>query len=220
VTSADITGLSSGSKYHYNVVAVSAGGTTVGSDVTFTTAYPPPTATTLGASGVNAGSVTLQASVNAGGTATACFFQYGVTTNYGLISASKDIGDGRNIQSVSILVSNLVSSTTYYYSAAAVSSGGTTFATNYGSFATQAIIPPSLSSAIASSVTDGRNHMNLNLGNVPGATFSVYCSPSLNAPMSAWQAIGTMTEVSPGQYQFTDPSPATNPVCFYSIQSN
>src|SRR5207237_3962771 len=42
---ANLTGLTAGTTYHYRIVAVNAGGTIAGSDVTFTTAVPTPTPT-------------------------------------------------------------------------------------------------------------------------------------------------------------------------------
>jgi hypothetical protein len=43
--SANVSGLSSGTTYHYRIVAMNGGGTIVGNDVTFSTAVPTPTPT-------------------------------------------------------------------------------------------------------------------------------------------------------------------------------
>ena len=61
--------------------------------------------------------------------------------------------------------------------------------------------------------------MQLSLEAVPGATFSVLASASMELPLSNWTVIGEMTEVEPGRYQFTDTRPATSPQCFYCIRS-
>jgi hypothetical protein len=67
---ATLTGLVSGTIYHFRVVATNAAGSTSGSDATFTTAKRPPTASTSSPSLVTSSSATLQGSVNPNGKAT------------------------------------------------------------------------------------------------------------------------------------------------------
>ena len=54
--------------------------------------------------------------------------------------------------------------------------------------------------------------------NTPGSTFTVLASSNPALPMANWTVLGTATEISPGQYQFTDLQ-ATNSQCFYRIRS-
>jgi len=54
--------------------------------------------------------------------------------------------------------------------------------------------------------------------NTPGSTFTVLASSNPALPMANWTVLGTATEISPGQYQFTDLQ-ATNNQCFYRIRS-
>jgi hypothetical protein len=74
-----ITGLSPNTTYHFRIVATSTGGTTDGSDLTFTTSGNPPTATTVAATLVTSTGATLNSTVNPNGLSTTIYFQYGLT---------------------------------------------------------------------------------------------------------------------------------------------
>ena len=55
--------------------------------------------------------------------------------------------------------------------------------------------------------------------NAVGALFGVLATTNLALPLSNWTALGGVTELSPGQFQFTDPQ-ATAAACrFYRIRS-
>ena len=56
--------------------------------------------------------------------------------------------------------------------------------------------------------------------NAPGLSFSVLATNNLAAPVATWPVIGTVTDNPPnsGQYQFTDPNPATNSGCYYILR--
>ena len=58
----------------------------------------------------------------------------------------------------------------------------------------------------------------LNFTNTPGASFSVLATTNVALPINQWSNLGTATEVSPGQYQFSDPN-ATNTAQFYILES-
>ena len=45
--------------------------------------------------------------------------------------------------------------------------------------------------------------------NSPGGLFGVLATTNLSLPLINWTALGGVTEVAPGQFQFTDPQ-ATN----------
>jgi hypothetical protein len=52
-----------------------------------------------------------------------------------------------------------------------------------------------------------------------GALFGVLASTNPALPLSNWTALGGVTEVAPGQFQFTDPQ-ATSTVCrFYRLRA-
>jgi trimeric autotransporter adhesin len=124
--SANITGLKSGTAYHARIVAVSAGGTTLGGDQTLTT-LSPPIALTGGASKPDASSVILSATVNPQGLATSYYFQFGTTTAYGLQTVPVSVGSGAANVAVHRHPQGLLANTTYHYRVVAQSAGGTTY---------------------------------------------------------------------------------------------
>lgn len=125
--SAAISGLAAGKTYHFRVNAVSSGGTTPGSDMTFTTSYLPPTVTTLGATNPTTTTATLNGSVNANGASTTVTFEYGETMAYGqTVTASPSPVMGNSATSVSAVLSGLAAGKTYHFRVKAISSGGIT----------------------------------------------------------------------------------------------
>jgi hypothetical protein len=56
--------------------------------------------------------------------------------------------------------------------------------------------------------------------NTPGLTFSILATNNISAPKATWPVIGTAVEspASSGNYQFTDPNPATNTTRFYLLR--
>jgi hypothetical protein len=121
---APVTGLTSGRTYHFRLVATSDAGTSRGSDRTFV-ASGAPTVTTKPASSVKDSSATLNASVSANGQATAVYFDYGTTTNYGLKTAAKSIGSGGGSTNVAIGATGLTPSTVYHFRVVATNAAGT-----------------------------------------------------------------------------------------------
>jgi phosphodiesterase/alkaline phosphatase D-like protein len=123
---AEVTGLQAGTTYHYRLVAVSAGGTSLGTDEKFTTT-PPPTVTTGTATGVGPTGATLNGTVNPNGEATRDYFQFGTTTSYGLQTTPAGAGSGTTTVAVASSLTALRSATTYHYRLVARSSAGTSF---------------------------------------------------------------------------------------------
>lgn len=125
---ASLTGLSTGSTYHFRVIAMNASGTQVGADGTFTTTGPPPppsaapTATT-GTPTSTSGGATLNGSVNPNGVASAYHFEYGPTANYGSQTPPQNAGAGTSAVSVSAAISGLTAGATYHYRLVAVGPG-------------------------------------------------------------------------------------------------
>jgi hypothetical protein len=144
---ANLTGLSTGSTYHYRVIATNASGTQVGADERLTTTGPPPppsaapTATT-GSASTTANSATLNGSVNPNGVTSSYYFEYGPTANYGSQTPPQNAGSGSGSVSVSASVSGLTQGTTYHYRLVAVGPGS---AVNTGNDATFAFGETSLS---------------------------------------------------------------------------
>jgi hypothetical protein len=128
---AAISGLSQNTLYHFRFVASNSGGTTFGSDATFTTqGQPVPTVQTLPASSVTTTSATLNGSNNPNGANTTAYFQYGTTASYGSVTVLGNFGT--NSQTIGTSVTGLAAGITYHFRIVASNSGGT----NMGSDAT------------------------------------------------------------------------------------
>jgi hypothetical protein len=54
--------------------------------------------------------------------------------------------------------------------------------------------------------------------NTPGLSFTVYGTTNLILPFTNWAQLGAATEISPGQFQFTDQSNASQDR-FYRVTS-
>jgi len=130
--SAPVSGVASGTTYHFRIIAINSGGTAVGSDQTFTTTgtapapSTPPSATTGSASGVSQTSATVNGTVNPAGQATTYYFEFGPTNNYGYETSPTDGGSGSAAEPASANLTQLTPGTTYHYRLVAVSPGGTT----------------------------------------------------------------------------------------------
>ena len=122
----NVSGLAATTTYHYRLVAVSAGGTVVGGDLTFTTSKLPVPAVGTGlATGVTTATAVLNGTVNPEGLATSYYFQYGTTSGYGHNTATRSAGSGTGATAASQSLSGLAARTTYHYRIVAVNAGGT-----------------------------------------------------------------------------------------------
>jgi hypothetical protein len=52
-----------------------------------------------------------------------------------------------------------------------------------------------------------------------GLSFTVLATTGVSLPQINWATIGSVTEISPGRYQFTDPQATNNSRRFYQIRS-
>jgi hypothetical protein len=55
--------------------------------------------------------------------------------------------------------------------------------------------------------------------NSPGLLFTVLMSTNLMLPLHDWRTLGTATESSPGNFQFTDPEATNSPLRLYRVYS-
>jgi hypothetical protein len=159
VVSGTLTGLASGTTYHYRLIATNASATTVGADMTFTTLgsppppppSPPPTATTAAASSIGKTSATLRGRINPKGASTSYHFEYGLSAAYGTRTASKTLAAGNRTRSVSAAITGLQPGRTYHYRVVATNANGVALG-NDRTFATLAATParalPTLTSRV------------------------------------------------------------------------
>jgi len=159
----DLTGLVPGQSYHFRVKAVSAGGTTYGDDLTFTTSQPPAV-TTLDATSLAQSTATLNGTVNANGISSAVTFEYGTTTSYGTtVSGVPDIITGSEGTAVKADITGLIENTTYHFRIKAVSSAGTSYGNDLSFLTTGPLIETpvvttnTITSIAASTATGGGN---------------------------------------------------------------
>jgi hypothetical protein len=125
---ANISGLTANTTCHFRIVAHNGGGTSFGSDRTFTTlsATGAPVSITNPASLIASLSATLNGMVDPHGLSTTVHFEYGTTTNYGL-SSSPQTKTGNTYQNVAAGISGLSASATYHFRIVATNSAGTTY---------------------------------------------------------------------------------------------
>ena len=124
--SANATGLTANTLYHFRVVASNGAGTIMGSDRTFTTltATGPPVVITNGATNVTTSSGTLNGSLNPHGLATNVFFQYGTTTSYGSATPMQN-QNGNTYRNITANINGLAPHTTYHFRMVGTNAGGT-----------------------------------------------------------------------------------------------
>ena len=137
--SAEITGLTPNTTYHFRLVGTNNRGTTVGSDRTFTTSSVtgPPVVATSAATNIASFSAKLNGSVDPNGLTTSVYFQYGTTTGYGLTTAPQS-HTGNTSLNISANVSGLTAITTYHFRIVSTNSAGT----RYGSDRTFTTLSP------------------------------------------------------------------------------
>ena len=113
--------------YHYRVVAENSSGTTFGNDMTFTTHPAVAGVVTTAATGIGQDGVTLNGGFEGNGLQTSYYFEYGPTTEYGLLSEpapGTDAGTPVGPTPVSSVISEYEGYTTYHYRLVAVNSFG------------------------------------------------------------------------------------------------
>ena len=77
--------------------------------------------------------------------------------------------------------------------------------------------PPPI--VLANAVRQANGAFQFNFTNTPGLTCTVLASTNPASPVANWSVLGAATEISPGQYQFTDLKAPNNPQCFYRVRS-
>jgi uncharacterized protein (TIGR02145 family) len=125
--SADLSGLTPGTVYHFRIKATNELGTTNGDDMTFTTLGHVPTATTLDPIDIQMTTVTINGLVNPNYLPTTVTFEWGTTTSYGsTITPVQSPLTGSTSTSVNTDLTGLIQGTTYHFRIKATNELGTT----------------------------------------------------------------------------------------------
>ena len=135
--SANLTGLTPGTTYHYRVVAMNFSGTTEGPTLTFNTPAAP-SVTPLAATAITQTSATLAALVAPGFQPTGYRFEYGTSPAYGSTAGAGGLSGADNSgAAVSAAIGGLEPGTTYHFRVVASNAIGETAGAD-GTFTTQA----------------------------------------------------------------------------------
>ncbi len=110
-----------------------------------------PAVTTGSHSHVTDTSAVLHGTVNPNGSATTYYFQWGLTTAYGLQSTAHSAGQGTKAGSVSTTASGLIPGTIYHYRLVATNGAGTTVGADHA-FKTAGNPPPAVATGPAAGV--------------------------------------------------------------------
>jgi len=78
---------------------------------------------------------------------------------------------------------------------------------------------PQLFMPVIGRVTMTSAGAQLTVTNAPGVTFTVLGTTDLTMPVGSWDVLGPMTEIAPGQFQWTDPDYASYDFRFFSLRS-
>jgi phosphodiesterase/alkaline phosphatase D-like protein len=137
--SAQLTGLTPGTTYHYRAVAINFNGVTNGADGTFST---PDTPIVGGgsATGVTQTGALLSGNVQPGFSPTSYHFEYGPTSDYGQSTPAGGLGADNGVHPVSASLAGLAAGTTYHYRLVASNAIGTTSGADH-TFATSPAPP-------------------------------------------------------------------------------
>ncbi|HMD58046.1 MAG TPA: hypothetical protein VKG82_11315 [Solirubrobacteraceae bacterium] len=161
--SAPISGLETGTTYHYRAVATNTTGTTYGPDETVTTSEAPEVSAAP-AAGVTLSGATLVGEVDPNYQATSYRFEWGTTTEYGneLPLGGAELGSTDDtLHPVEAVLAGLTPDTIYHFRAVATNCGGCSEGTTVGpdeTFTTAA--PPGALTGAASALSSGGATLN------------------------------------------------------------
>ena len=179
--SANISGLTVGTTYHYRTKADGDGDPVYGSDIVFV-CTSPPTVTTNAATGIGGTSVTLSGNLASLGTAGSVTVSFVWGTTLGGPYPNETTGVAKPVIGTFYFdLPGLSPGTTYYYQAKAAGDG-----TSYGvesSFTT--LVPPAVTTNAASSITTNSARLNsdlTSLGTASSVTVSFVWGTSLGGP--------------------------------------
>jgi hypothetical protein len=208
-----VADLSPGALYHYRVFAGNSAGASSGADQMFGTPASAPSVVTQPATGLAPNSAVLNASVNPGGAATAWYFQYGTTTNYGSFTTTNELPADTGPLPCCLALSELLSGTLYHYRVVADNSAGSGSGVDMA-FTTVPVAAPQL---ITPTVL-GDGAFQFTFANPAGASFKVLAAGDPQLPATNWHVLGAPTPVGGDIYQFTDTDATNHPQRFYLLR--
>jgi predicted outer membrane repeat protein len=173
-----------------------------------------PAVVTLAPSSTSPNSARLNASINPNGQPLQWFFEYGTSPNYGRFTETNALPATNAALSVSNSITGLIPGTLYHFRAVAVSPAGSVAGAD-ATFTTPGLPAPSLN--VGGVMANGE--LQINFTSVPGASFSVLSSADLALAASQWTVLGSVTEIAPGQFRFTAPTPVNSSHRFYRVSS-
>jgi len=112
-----LSGLEAGATFYYRLVAASVEGKVEGEIKNFSTAFPPPAATTDNVTTITTTGATFLGTVNPNGFSTEAWFEYGLDNSLATSdnTAPQPVGSGTSDVEVSASVGSLVPYRTYYF---------------------------------------------------------------------------------------------------------
>jgi hypothetical protein len=160
--SANLTGLTPSTRYHYRLVVADASGENHGEDTTFTLLAPP---TVEGESSPNVGSTvaTVGARIGPGGSPTAYRVEYGTSPQYGSSTPEVSVGASLETGSVQAEITDLQPGTPYHFRFVTENTLGTTqgtdatFTTTRAAVGATLTLPDQRSYELVSSVSENQN---------------------------------------------------------------
>jgi len=129
-------------------------------DIEYGVSPSGPTVTTGSATSVTSVSATLNGTVNPNGASTTYYFEYGTTESYGSNTVTKSAGSGTGTVSVSAAITGLSYSTVYHYRIVAANSGGTSYGSDRTFYTAASVLPPTVTTDSAISVTSDSATLN------------------------------------------------------------
>jgi hypothetical protein len=138
--SAEVSGLTTATEYHYRLVAGNTNGVNAGADSTFATPVAVEGVQTLAVSEVLGTSATFNGSLEPNGFDTHYWFEYGPQSIFGSSTTHQDAGEASGEKPVNLPVTGLEPNTTYFYRLATENVFGVTFGGEQP-FTTEALPP-------------------------------------------------------------------------------
>jgi hypothetical protein len=96
--------------------------------------------------------------------------------------------------------------------------GGGNFVSPFRLSSVESFVP--VDPIILTATTLPNGQFRLSFTNTPGFRFDALFSTNVSPNLGNWTALGGISEISPGQFQFTDPQATNSPQRFYRVRAN